>query len=1122
MNEATRAQIAAARPLDSTWLGANAGSGKTRVLTNRVARLLLAGVAPQNILCLTYTKAAAGEMQNRLFDTLGGWAMKPDDELHAELTKLGEDRPNGDALRRARRLFARAIETPGGLKIQTIHSFCAALLRRFPLEAGVSPQFTEMDDRSAALLVETVVDAMADGPEAGLIDALALQMGGEDIVGLCREILSARADFRDLPDIDAIRSAMGLPEGMDESGLVDTAFAPGDMGLLDRLLALLATKGGNDGKAAAKLAPFAPFTPSLSLLSGLEDVFLFGGTAKDPFGPKTGKFPTKGTRAEFGPDGTEALDHLMTRVADARDHRLALATARKTAHLHRFAQAFLPRIESAKQLRGWLDFDDLILRTRDLLTDPAVAQWVLYKLDGGIDHILVDEAQDTSPTQWDVIRLLAQEFTAGESVRPRTIFVVGDQKQSIYSFQGADPREFDKMRDHFAQGLATIGTTLHNRGLAHSFRSAPAVLGAVDATFPGESGLGDTPLHIAFKSDLPGRVDMWPTIPKPEKDGGDENADGWDPVDRLDPASPTVQLAEAMARRVRDMVDRAALPGEDGTARAITEGDILFLFRRRGGLFFETMRALKEAGLEVAGADRIRLGEELACRDLLALLRFLALPEDDLSLAEALRSPLCGWDEDKLFRLAHPRPVGSYLWQALRRNNPDPDTYGMLDDLRNQTDFLRPFDLLDRILVRHRGRAKLIARLGPDCEEAIDGLLSQALDYEQAEVPSLTGFLEWMAAEDVEMKRQAEGAGSRIRLMTVHGAKGLEAPIVILPDCGPIRSSGRDVLLPRAGSWPAWKPSAAERPRALAGDAEAAAQVDTDERDRLLYVAMTRAEQWLIAAAAGDLGRQGSWLGQIEAGLRAAGAVERLTPTGPGLRLENGDWTATPDQTAPEDTRDTAADTTLSAPPWLSRTAPTPDRAPATLAPSDLGGAKALPGEGADEATALRIGRQVHLLLETLPALPQPAWGEHAAHILAQTDDGATPDEVTARLEEATACLTNPALADIFGPESLAEVPLSVTVPALGRRIFGTIDRLIPGPDRILIVDFKTNRTVPQTPQATPEGVLRQMGAYAAAVGQIYPDRPIETAILWTRGAQLMALPHDVVMAALLRADATS
>ncbi|WP_138466867.1 double-strand break repair helicase AddA [Poseidonocella sp. HB161398] len=1121
VNEATRRQIEAARPGESTWLAANAGSGKTRVLTNRVARLLLSGVAPQNVLCLTYTKAAASEMQNRLFQTLGEWAMRPDAALRADLEKLGETGLDEERLLRARRLFARAIETPGGLKIQTIHSFCAALLRRFPLEAGVSPQFTEIDERTQAAMIERVVEEMADGPEAGLIDAMALQMGGEDIAGLSAQILHARADFARLPDEEALWETMGLLPGQSEADLVDCAFAPGDRKLLETLVPVLQSKGGNDGKAGAALARLAPFVPSMGLLKALEGPFLFGATAKTPFGPKTGSFPTKPTRAALGPELMEALDGLMSRVADARTVRLALTAAKRTAVLHRYAAALLPRVEAAKLARGWLDFDDLILRTRALLTDPAVAQWVLYKLDGGIDHILVDEAQDTSPEQWDVIRLLAQEFTAGEGTRgevPRTIFVVGDKKQSIYSFQGADPREFDRMRGHFGTGLAAIGATLHSRGLAHSFRSAEAVLSAVDRTFPGVSGLGDPPEHVAFRSELPGRVDLWPAILPEKESGEEENADGWDPVDRLDPESPTAQLAQAVAKEVRELVDSAHLPAGSGKGRRIHEGDILVLFRRRGDLFFETMRALKAEGLEVAGADRIKLGEELAVRDLLALLAFLALPEDDLSLAAALRSPIFGWTEDDLFRLAHPRPAGSYLWTALRQAEMHPDTFAILDDLRNLADLRRPYDLLDRILTRHRGRARLIARLGPECEEAIDGLLQQALDYEQAEIPSLTGFLEWMAAEDVEIKRQAEAAGRAIRLMTVHGSKGLEAPVVILPDCAAFRNSGQDILLPREGSWPAWRLPRDELPPALMQAAERVAQAEAEERDRLLYVAMTRAEQWLIVAAAGKLGQQTTWYGQVQEGLVLAGARALSAPTGQGLRLETGDWAVAEPREA--EAEEEAARPAL--PAWLRQTAKAPEHALPTLAPSGLGGAKALPGEGGDEETALRTGRQIHLLLEHLAGHPAAARGERAAEILAEGPDAAGGAALEAVLAEAAAVLDHPALLPFFAPETLAEVPLSAHVPALGRVLYGTIDRLQVTGTEVLAVDFKTNRTVPERPEEVPEGLLRQMGAYAAMLGAVYPGKRISTALLWTRTATLMPLPHDLVMAALLRSTPTS
>ncbi|MBK1636154.1 double-strand break repair helicase AddA, partial [Rhodovulum adriaticum] len=894
---ASERQVQAADPGNSTWLGANAGSGKTRVLTDRVARLLLDGVAPQRILCLTYTKAAASEMQNRLFQRLGGWAMLDDAALRDELHKLGLDGAIApDTLREARRLFARAIETPGGLKIQTIHSFCAGLLRRFPLESGVSPQFTEMDDRAAKRLRADIVQDIADGPDRDALAGLAALYTGADLDALTGEIVRHRDAIPLPPDADAIWSSLGLPRGMDAAAILRGVFTADVAPLMARVIPALQAGSTNDHKAAAKLAPLDFTAPDMATLAALEGPLLFASGAKAGQA-KIGSFPTKDTRTALGPD-LPALEDLMQRVETARTQRLALAAAERTLALHRFAAAFLPRYAARKQALGWLDFDDLILRARDLLTDPGVAQWVLFRLDGGLDHILVDEAQDTSPPQWAVIELLAQEFTAGQGARAdveRTIFVVGDKKQSIYSFQGADPGGFDRMKDLFADRLGAIGRDLNALSLEYSFRSAPAILSLVDETFPpgARDGLDPQMTHRAFHADLPGRVDLWPLIEKtPDPDPGH-----WaDPVDSRADTHHSVQLARRVAGEIRAMIDRGetlARKDRDGQLirRRVSEGDILILVQRRSALFHEIIRACKSEGLEVAGADRLKIGGELAVRDLTALLSWLALPEDDLSLACALRSPLFGWDEGTLYRLAAKRSE-RHLAQALRNAEwACADTVAILDDLRGEADFLRPYEMLDRILTRHDGRRRLVARLGEEAEDGIDALLSQALAYERLEVPSLTGFLAWIAREEVEIKRQLDSGGDRLRVMTVHGAKGLEAPIVILPDTAKRDIRIRDELYDLPGLGMAWKTPSDARPPALEAAHQTRVARERQERARLLYVAMTRAEQWLIVAAAGELSKEDDdWYSQVQAGMGRCGAGGHDFAFGRGLRLEQGDW----------------------------------------------------------------------------------------------------------------------------------------------------------------------------------------------------------------------------------------
>ncbi len=1112
-NEATQRQIDAAHPGRSTWLSANAGSGKTRVLTDRVARLLLDKVDPQHILCLTYTKAAASEMQNRLFRRLGEWAMLPDAALTRQLHELGyAGTIDAAALRDARRLFACAIETPGGLKIQTIHSFCAGLLRRFPLEAGVSPQFTEMEDRTASRLRAEIVDQIATGPGAPTLRAIARHHGGETLDEITSEIVRQRSLFERPPSAAEIATIFNQPATLSAETIASGVFLGGERALLDRLIPALLASGTNDSKAGAKLQALGAL--DLSALPVLESVFLTGAGAKNPFCAKTGSFPTKACREQLAPIIDE-LDQFMTRVESARSARIALTAMDKARALNDFAAIFLPAYEQAKALRGLLDFDDLILRARQLLTDPAVAAWVLFRLDGGIDHILVDEAQDTSPVQWQVIERLAQEFTSGEGARPdvtRTIFVVGDKKQSIYSFQGADPREFDRMKADFASRLQATGQPLQDMEMEYSFRSSRAILDLVDHCFADSRESGFTPEqgHKAFKSDLPGRVDLWPLIEKPERD---ENPDWHDPVDVTAPNDPATLLARQVARSIRRMVDeKQPIPGENGAMRPLRPGDVMILVQRRADLFHEIIRECKAQGLPIAGADRLKVGAELAVKDLAALLSFLSTPEDNLSLATALRSPLFGWSEGDLYRLAHDR-TQKYLWAELRGQLADhPETLAILNDLRSKAEFLRPYDLIERILTRHDGRRKLLARLGPEAEDGIDALLTQAMAYEQRAVDSLTGFLVWMETDNLEIKRQMDSAGDRVRVMTVHGAKGLESPLVILPDTGKRDIRIRNQIAVADGT-ALWRTPAAESPRVIKDANDAARDAERAERERLLYVAMTRAEKWLIVAAAGDLGSSGdAWYDKVRSGLQSAGAQPCDFDGGAGLRLEHGNWAETGSVSPPPSRRSTAV-----LPAHFRQPAPRLAPIPETLSPSQLGGAKALPGDtGLDEDAAKRRGRQIHRLLEYLPEAPQADWPDMAARLLASGPDAAEGETLADLFTEAQTVLNTPDLQPLFSPLALAEVPATATLAALqGRRIHGTIDRLIVSPDHVLAVDFKTNAIVPATPEATPDGLLRQMGAYAHALGEIYPDRRIETALLWTRSASLMRLPHDLVTRAL-------
>jgi ATP-dependent helicase/nuclease subunit A len=616
----------------------------------------------------------------------------------------------------------------------------------------------------------------------------------------------------------------------------------------------------------------------------------------------------------------------------------------------------------------------------------------------------------------------------------------------------------------------------------------------VDETFGSRFpvAMGDHVHHLAFKSSLSGRVDLWPLVEK----AADTKDEHWeDPVDLISEAHHAAQLAEKIAAQITAIIESGTQIETDAGTRPVHAGDVLILVQRRSAIFSEIIRACKKAGLPIAGADRLKLGAELAVKDLAALLSFLATPEDDLSLAALLRSPLCGWTEAELYDLAHGRK--GYLWEVLRQRTDHPQTLAMLQDLRDQADYLRPFDLIERALTRHDGRRRLLARLGAEAEDGIDEFLSQALAFERNDIPSLTGFLIWLETDDIDVKRQMDSEGHRIRVMTVHGAKGLEAPIVILPETTDRKPNDRDEIYLLPDGTPVWKTGSDDSPDIISTTRDLRKDKREQESLRLLYVALTRARVWLIVCGAGEAKSANSWYRLVEAGLQAAGA-EAIE--GNILRYSFGNW--------PEDNKSLPdhAKTPASLPAWAREPAAVIPRPPQALSPSDLGGDKIMAGEtdGSGEDLAKARGTALHLLLEHLPLAPPADWP-----LLAQTliDDSALCSQL---LPEAAATLA--AHPEVFTPDALSEV--AFVAPPFA----GTIDRLLIRPDHVLAVDFKSNHRTPDRPEDTPDSLLRQMGAYDHALSQIYPHHEIRTAILWTRTARLMLLDRNMVRAAFERA----
>lgn len=1163
----TSAQRKAANTKASVWVSASAGTGKTKVLTDRILNLLLDGTPPERILALTFTKAAAGEMAGRLARTLGAWATLPTAELTAAINNIAPN--SADAARRqvARQLFARVLDVPGGMRIQTIHAFCEALLKRFPLEANVIPHFAVMDERDAAeLLAECRADviraaqAQADGPLARALAVIGEHQNEDQFTDVLGAIVGERA---------RIATLLQTHDGLE--GLIGAVYRTFDLAADDTRASIIGAsredpafnKSGLRKTAEAMLTGSATDQKRgqvvLDWLAADEEPAGIFDAYVEVFFTTSGKRPPRKTlinkkAAEAAPHGERVLCKETSRLNRVQNRLKALATADATAALLTLGEAVLRAYEDGKRHRAALDYDDLILKARNLLRPPGTT-WVHYKLDGGIEHVLVDEAQDTNPEQWQVIDALTNEFFAGEGTRGialeelRTILAVGDEKQSIYSFQRADPEGFLGEKDKYQEQVLASGGLFEPVDLDRSFRTTSAVLKIVDDVFnttAAGSGLflEDRKLkHAVHKTGLAGRVEVWPAAVPTAK----TVRDAWElPVKPSSAQSPQ----QRVAGRIADTIATWLLTGEilESEGRPVRAGDILVLLPRRSPFFGELVRALKSCGVPVAGMDRMVLTDQIAVMDLVALGRFLLLPEDDLNLAALLKSPLCGLDDNDLMAIALGRE-GS-VWRALRERGPSlpnaAPVLEMLEDLLGAADFERPYDLFARVLAApgYDGRKRILTRLGPDAEDPVDEFLSLALAYEQGHIPSLEGFLHWLEAGDAEIKRDLEqGDRNQVRIMTVHGAKGLEAPIVFMPDTfqQPVNSNTRAALLwhpqPGGNQEPdllLWPPRSALEDQKCR-DARAAAEArDRAEHWRKLYVAMTRAAERLYVCGwltRNDRIQDDGWLKperaentwyQVIAQTVAAkdrkvpfdATGEWASPWGDGaMRFE----TVQEVDAKPEDAvkaRDPAP-----LPDWATNPPKPEADPPRPLAPSRPERADPAvrsplhPGDDEERPVSevppvpddpFRRGTLIHRMLELLPGVVPEMREEAAAKFLARAASDIDAPTRAAWIAETLAVLDAPEFAEAFGPNSLAEVP--VTGIAGGRVISGQIDRLMVGDERVLVVDYKTNRPPPARPEDVSPVYLQQMAAYRALLARIYEGRRIDCALLWTDTPHLMPL----------------
>ena len=1155
---ATQAQAEAAVPDRSAWVEAHAGSGKTKVLIDRVARLLLRredgrpGAAPDTILCITYTKAAANEMLSRLFERLGGWSVMQDDELRRALAKL-ERRPEADYshedLQAARALFARALETPGGLRIETIHAFCSRILRRFPLEADVSPGFGEIEDRDADRIwkdslrdqmlhaSETAPDALVTLSETGgglgagaVLSSLRwvrTRLAGrdpDDVAEDIKAVLDAPDDTVDELVADAMGAA--LPRASLQSALLglndlprrgasdDKLFETLDFILQphsagdrwDAFASLFLTSSGDLRKSNPYTAGAAKAVPELA------DLFQM----KDGEGSEVARF-----------------QRVQTSLIARRAYERSLA-------LIMVGLPVLQAYEQGKNRRAALDFDDLIQHTKHLLTSTGVAEWVLFKLDGGLTHILLDEAQDTSPDQWVLIKALVEEFRAGmgaeRSTEPRTQFTVGDKKQSIYSFQGADPEQFLKEKRDFAAAEEALHGKANMPDMTMSFRSTQDVLDFVDGVFNQDNFTGDpfteTPpdeadllKHTASRAGQQGRIDLWPVEPHTDEEEGDP----WDaPLDHISESSPKNRLAERVARAIDEMIQAKEpvweeTPDESGKRRwqkrPVRADDILILVRKRGTLFESIIKALKRKKLPVAGADRLVLLDHIGVQDCLNLIRFALFPSDDLTLAEILRGPFCGLvdDDNELFVLAHDRKRGTSLWDRLQAST-EPRFAPARDfcaDLLAHV-HLPAFDFLMRALTTRRagnlsGWDRLIQRLGEPARDPVSALVDRALGFDMGEAASLQAFLAEIEGDDSQLKRDLAEADGEIRVMTVHGAKGLQAPIVILPDTTAPEKADTNGLFMVDGRTPVYSPNKKEDPPVLERLRLQRKTAQARESRRLLYVALTRAQDRLIIGGAFAGRKTGagyepdSWYGLCRSAMLA------LTGASPDTDETLTFGTVLPPLT---DAESTSARPRAAAPGWAFRAPATTATGPVVRAPSRLltDTAPVSKPFGKARSAALKRGQLIHTLLQYLPEQPETAREAHARAWLTRHTD-LTPGEQEEILSVTLATLAHPDFADVFAPGGRSEAAIVGEIETAAGKIIinGRADRLVITDTDVLLIDYKTDRPAPASAEEIDASYLAQMAAYKMVLEAAWPNRRIRPALLYTDGPKLFELNETLL-----------
>lgn len=1133
-------QKRASNPHQSVWVNASAGSGKTKILIDRFLRLLLLDVPAQKILCLTFTKAAAAEMALRIHQKTSTWTICSNEQLIPELTDLLDETPSDEIISKARQLFAIILDIPGGLRIQTIHSFCQSVLRRFPLEASLSPHFEAIDEIAAHELVQQVFDSLLEDVSKHKMDGLFTQafqfllayLSEDSFEDLFLSTLDKREEilsfaYQNEHDFQRIASLylteLSLSTFQTEADLIQQFITDrqAEVDFWRKLYPSLKEGAKTDQKNALIISAWyqSDHHHKANLVHDYCAIFL---TRE---GEPRKKILTKKV-LDHHPEAEEIIARLTESVLTFLDKKKKNHLCLASTYYVIFATEFLKRYQTLKDQQAVLDYHDLIAKTAHLLGAADTVSWVLYKLDGGIDHLLVDEAQDTSPIQWRVISSLVQDFYTGESARSseRTLFVVGDEKQSIFSFQGADPYGFFAMNQKFAHFAELSENAWENIRLQVSFRSNQTILDFVDQVFrpadalQGVSLSGDDIKHFAYRTDAPGSVELWPLITSAPEADDDHEPDKSDKETWTLPQAhewtmpPSRQLAEEIADDIAKRLRfNDYVPAKK---RAIKPGDIMILLRRRSHLLLDIVRALKKKGIPITGVDRLYLHNQLIVKDIIALCEWALRPEDDLTLAVILKSPFIGISETDLLNLCAHRT--STLWEMIQQHQPTYADY--LKKCLDHSKRLSPFEFIASLLQgecpanKRSGRRAIHQRMGSEVDDALDELLSIILTYESQHISCLQSFTSWMKSMVFEVKREMEQVEDRVRIMTVHGSKGLQAPIVYLPDTFRTQPQSKKIIWTDSKNpLPFFLPKAADGDDQTDLFKDLIRQKDEEEYRRLLYVALTRAEdQLIICGIQSPKQQENSWYHYCHTAMKEVGTPFDFSPhrhhtafTGPGYKFEN---ITTAPLAISEDSllNPTTMVSIPQLPSWIDLKMNEAQNIKRLIRPSEKESNHFMTDGKGNISQQLIKGKIMHQCFELFPFLPEKDWGTLLRKISMQFGNTVSLELEEDLLFQIRKIINDPIFQFCFSDKARAEVPLIGHLASENIYVSGQIDRLIETDDIVYFIDFKTSPYVPSSPLKIPSSIQFQMDLYAKLLKQIYPAHLIKGAILWTAGPKLM------------------